>query len=101
MPTALPADAMVKGTGERPSNRHWTLDRKVPLPLIVSLALLFIGQTGMVAWSLSNASTRLDMLERNVEASKPQAERIIRLEEKVGVVQQGINEIKVILSRPR
>jgi len=80
---------------------HWSVDRKIPVPLIVTLATLFLGQTIGVVWGLSNASTRLDVLERTVDGSKPQAERIIRLEEKVGVVQQGINEIKIILGRPR
>lgn len=82
-------------------DRHWTLDRKIPLPLIISLSVLFIGQTALFAWGLSNAATRLDMLERNVDASKPQAERIIRLEEKVGVVQTTLNEIRALLARPR
>lgn len=85
----------------RPEGDHWSLDRKVPLALIVSITVLFVGQTAGIVWGLSSASTRLDILERNFEAAKPQAERIIRLEEKVGVVQQGINEIKTILARPR
>lgn len=81
-----------------PIDRNWSLDRKIPVPLIVSLALMFFGQTFIFAWGLSNASTRLDALERNVESAKPQAERIIRLEEKIGVVQQGINDLKSLLA---
>lgn len=95
-------------TAESKEDRHWSLDRKVPLALIVSICILVVGQTGVVSWTLSNASTRLDALERKMVEQAPQAERIIRLEEKVirteekvGAVQQGVNEIKTILARPR
>ena len=90
---------------ENPIDRHWSLDRKVPLPLIVTLAVLLIGQTAVAFWWGSNQATRLEIVERQQRDSAPQAERIIRLEEKVGVVQQGVNEIKndlkTLLANPR
>lgn len=81
---------------ERDHDTQWHLDKKVPLALIGTIVM----QTIMVTWWAANASARLEAVEKKVEAAAPQAERIVRLEEKIGVVQQGINELKAMLMRP-
>lgn len=73
----------------------WHLDKKVPIALMLTI----FSQTILIAWWAATTSTRLDQLERKVELAQPQAERIIRLEEKLGVVQQGIQEIKALIGR--
>lgn len=78
-------------------DRQWHLDKKVPIALIGTLTI----QTMAVVWWAAGAATRLDQLERQVREAAPQAERVIRLEEKIGVVQQGIAEIKSLLGRAR
>lgn len=82
-------------------NRHWHVGREVPVALIVTVTVLIVGQTAGAFWWGATLATRLEAVERDLRTAAPQAERIIRLEEKVGVVQQGINEIKAILARPR
>jgi len=78
---------------EAQAEREWHLDKKVPIALIFTIVL----QTVTVVWWAATTSQRLDQVERRQEASASQAERIIRLEEKIGVVQQGIGEIKTMI----
>lgn len=77
------------------TDRQWHLDKKVPIALIATLGV----QTMAIVWWAAGAAARLDQLERQVRDAAPQAERVIRLEEKISVVQQGIGEIKVLLGR--
>jgi tetrahydromethanopterin S-methyltransferase subunit G len=71
----------------------WHLDKKVPIALMATMGVQVIA----FVWWAGAASNRLDQLERRVEAAAPQHERLIRLEEKVGIVQQGIAEIKQLI----
>ena len=77
-------------------DKQWHLDKKVPIALIMTLAV----QTVTIVWWAATASARLDQLERATAIFAPHIERVIRVEEKVGVVQQGIAEIKTILREP-
>lgn len=86
---------------ENNTSNRWHLGREIPLALILTVATLFVGQTIAGAYWVAITTSRLDQLERKMEASTPQAERIIRLEEKVGWIQQGIAEIKLLISRPQ
>lgn len=79
-------------------DRNWHLDKRVPIALIFTIVV----QTVTISWWAASTSVRLDAVERKMEAAAPQAERVIRLDEKVGVIQQSVNEIKAILAgRPR
>jgi hypothetical protein len=69
---------------------HWHLDKRVPITILLAIAV----QTGTWIWWASNASTRLDAVERKVEAAAPQAERIIRLDEKMSTVQQNLLKLE-------
>ena len=75
----------------------WHLDRKVPIALIATIVI----QTMAIVWWAAKTDARVDQLERWQAASLPLSERVIRLEEKIGVVQQGITEIKqLVTARP-
>lgn len=76
--------------------QHWTVDKKVPVALMVTMGVQIVA----FVWWAGAASNRLDQLERRMEASAPQGERIIRLEEKIGMVQQGIVDLKQMI-RPQ
>jgi hypothetical protein len=72
---------------------QWHIDKKVPIALIITLAI----QTVTIVWWAATLSTRVEQLERAAVAYAPQVERVIRLEEKIGVVQQGITDIKALV----
>jgi hypothetical protein len=73
----------------------WHLDKKVPIALIVAIAV----QSGSMVWWAASASERLNVLERKAEIAAPQAERLARVETKLESVQDGISEIKSILRK--
>jgi hypothetical protein len=75
------------------TDHQWHLDKKVPLALIVTLLL----QSGAFIWWAAKADNRLEYLERTVNASAPQIERVIRLEAKMDSVAEALNDVKVIL----
>lgn len=76
-------------------DKHWALDRKVPIALIIAIA----GQTFFWVWGASNLWTRVGELEHKVEMAAPQAERIIRVETKVDLITGTLTEIKALIGR--
>lgn len=75
--------------------KHWSVDKRVPLALIVTIAL----QTGGLVWWASSLSERVNILEKRAEATAPQADRLTRVEVKIESVQEGISEIKRLIRR--
>jgi hypothetical protein len=82
-------------SGDSDPESHWTLDRRVPLALILALIL----QTGGLVWWASSLSERVNTLERRAEATAPQGDRLTRVEVKLEGVQSGIDEIKRLIRR--
>lgn len=74
-------------------DKKWHLDKRVPVALIVTIAL----QTGAGIWWLSSLSERVNTLERAAVLNAPQAERIVRLETRLESIIDGITEIKRLL----
>lgn len=72
----------------------WHLDKRVPIALIATI----IVQTGTIIWWAATTSARVEHLEKKVEAAAPQAERLIRVEEKLSGVQLSLGEIKALLA---
>lgn len=77
-------------------DRHWHLDKKVPIALIVTIVL----QTSAVIWWASSLSARVDYLERHQAQTAPQGDRLTRVEVKLENVQSGVEEIKRLLREP-
>lgn len=77
------------------SDSSWHLDRKVPVAIIITILM----QTGGVIWWGATANERLSALERKVESTAPQAERLTKVETRLEAVQEGISEIKSILRK--
>lgn len=77
------------------NDAEWHLDKKVPLALIGSIAL----QTVLIVWWASNASTRLDALEKKMDASAPQSERLVRVETKMDGLSDALKEVKSLLQK--
>ena len=75
-------------------DRHWTIDKKIPLALILMLAV----QSGTAIWWAARTDTRMAALEASNAAAAPQADRLTRVEEKIGFVTEGIAEIKRLIT---
>jgi hypothetical protein len=80
---------------QSPHDRHWHLDKRVPLALIMTIVI----QTAGLVWWASSLSERVNSLERTREATAPQADRLTRVEVKLEGVQSGIDEIKRLIRR--
>jgi len=74
-------------------DKHWHLDKRVPLALILVIAL----QTFGVGWWASSTDSRVSVLEKRMDAAAPQADRLTRVEVKIETVQAGIEEIKRLI----
>lgn len=82
------------------SDAKWHVDRKVPVALIVTIFLMFAGQTATALVWASKMDSRVEQLEKQTTSSAPNADRLTRVEVKVEAVQSGITEIKDILRNP-
>ena len=82
-----------------PDEKHWHVDRRVPLSIIMTLLFTFAGQTGTIVWFVSKLDGRVEMLEKAQVTMAPQGDRLTRVETKLESVQDGISEIKSILRR--
>lgn len=78
-------------------NDKWHMDRGVPVTLVVSMVILFLGQTVTAAWWVSKLDARVDILEVARVTTAPQADRLTRVEVKVENIQLGITEIKDLI----
>lgn len=76
--------------------KHWTIDKRVPLALILTISI----QTCGIVWWASGLTTRVEQLERQAQASAPQADRLTRVEVRLDNVVDGISEIKALLRPP-
>jgi hypothetical protein len=80
---------------EQNPDARWHLDKKVPVALIVTIAL----QTGGFVWWAASLGERVNTLEREARAAAPQGERIVRLETRMETILEGISEIKRLLRK--
>lgn len=83
------------------SDERWHVDRKVPVSLIVTLVLVFGGQSVTAMMWASKADARIERLEEAAKLSAPQAsaqgDRLTRVEVKLESVLDNVTEIKTIL----
>lgn len=81
------------------SDKQWHLDRKVPIALILSLAI----NSATVIWFGAKLDSRVETLERQSSISAPtateQGTRLTRVEVKVDNLIDGLTEIKSILRK--
>jgi hypothetical protein len=76
-----------------PASRHWHLDKRIPVAIIITLAI----QTGGAIWFASGISHRVDSLERQQISSASQGDRIIRLETRMESIAEHLIEIRNLL----
>ncbi len=84
---------------QRTDEGHWTVDKKVPVALIVTIILGGLAHTGTLVWWASSTTSRVDVLERTVAAVAPQADRLTRVEVKVDSIQRTLDKIEGLVQR--
>lgn len=82
------------------SDEKWHVDKKVPVAMMVTLFLMFTGQSATALWWASKMDSRVEALEKQSASAAPMPDRMTRVEVKLESVQAGITEIKDILRVP-
>lgn len=76
--------------------RHgWTLDRTISIPFI---AMILIQTLGIAIWG-ATLDSRVTSLEQKLLDSNSQAERLIRLDERVTALQSSMGKIEILLQQ--
>ena len=75
--------------------QHWTMDKRVPLALIITLVV----QTFLAGWYVSALDQRLAAVESRVTESAPYASRLTRLETRLDGTNDLLREIRSDLRR--
>ncbi len=76
-------------------NRHWHLDRRVPVALITTIIMQTIG----IVWWAASISSRVDVLEHGLQEARHNQSRIIRLEANQNAVYQRLDRIEAASRR--
>lgn len=74
---------------------HWTLDKKIPLALIVTIML----QTAAAIWWAASINWRVGQLEKSVDNSSSLSTRVVKLEVLMEQVKETANTIERKLDR--
>ena len=78
-----------------PDDRHWHLDRRVPIALIITIVMQTVG----IVWWAASLSERVTVLEQQFNGMTTHQARIVRLEEKQNAVYQRLDRIEAIQRR--
>lgn len=107
MPAAAKTEGLTVGTkgplrrnAEMEADARWHLDKRIPIAIILAIAV----QSGAGIWWAASVDGRVTSLERQVQTSAPDRERLTRVEVRLEGVQSGISEIKTLLqaaSKPK
>jgi hypothetical protein len=74
-------------------DRHWHLDRRVPLAMITAIMM----QTGVFIWWAAQLSERVNTLERGAITTAPNSERITRMEVRLEGIGQTVQRIERLI----
>jgi hypothetical protein len=76
-----------------PAQQHWSVDKRVPIALILTFVGTMIIQSGAVVWWASSISSRVNTLETRVETMSDQRDRIIRVETILERIEKKVDRI--------
>ena len=74
---------------ENRDDRHWHLDRRVPVALIITIIMQTIG----IVWWAASLSARVDALEVRIREARDNQSRIIRLEANQAAVSRRLDRM--------
>jgi len=72
------------------NDNHWSVDKRIPLALILTLLL----QTGGFAFWMGQLTTRLAQVEKTVDAGATNGDRLTRVEVKLETINSAINRVE-------
>jgi hypothetical protein len=76
-----------------PAQQHWSVDKRVPIALILTFVGTMIIQSGAVVWWASSISSRVNTLETRVETMSDQRDRIIKVETILERIERKVDRI--------
>jgi hypothetical protein len=76
-----------------PTIQHWSVDKRVPIALILTFVGTMIIQSGAVVWWASSISSRVNTLETRVETMSDQRDRIIKVETILERIERKVDRI--------
>lgn len=74
-------------------SRHWHLDKRVPIALILTLLI----QSAGIAWWMASTTEKVSVLEKRLDALSPQEDRLTRVEVNIEYIKMSLTEIKQAL----
>ena len=77
------------------AERHWHLDRKVPLALIFAILV----QTATAFWWASGINAAMTSAQRDIAELRTNPDRITRLETKLEALNDTLRDLKVAVER--
>lgn len=66
----------MKGSQDRRNLDHWSLDKRVPITMVLTIVL----QTGLAIWWAASISERVQAIERSQNYNATIMERMVRVE---------------------
>lgn len=80
-------------TKEPPTAGHWSVEKKIPVAMILALAM----HAAATIWWGADVTARLSQVERMQQTNAPHIERIIRLETRMEGISDRLVEIRNLL----
>lgn len=73
---------------------HWSLDKRIPIALIIGMALQFIGFVIAGAVFVTSTNARLNAIETKLFVTQDTRERLIRVEASTRTIEKQIERIE-------
>lgn len=83
-----------------PNNSRWSLDKHIPVALIITLLISFVVQTFLLGWYISSQDSRVTVAEEKINTlSKKGEDRDVTAGEIVKQLSQIDKQVAIIAER--
>lgn len=80
-----------------PSQEPWSVDRRIPVALIITLTL----QTAGILYWAAGLEHRVTTVENWIETNQATQTRLVRVEERLISVREGLDDLKQVVLQGR
>lgn len=94
-PSVTVSVPVIEKTTVEDTRPHWTVDKRVPVALIISMLI----QTAGVIWWAAGMNSSVQNLERAVASFPDVRERVVKLETRLETIGSTLGEIKGSIAR--